>query len=800
MRRAVWSVVRAAVARRRLQTLVIGAVALLSTGTVVLAVGLLVLSNAPFDHAFARQAGAHAAVTFDPSLSTVDQLAATAHLSGITAAAGPFDAVQAGVTAGERRLGQLTVVGRSQQDGAVDRLTLDSGRWLSGPGEVVLARQGVGPPGTRVGDTLTVAGVDLRIVGTALSITGTADAWVWPAQSDVLHGTGVTASRQMLYRFATAGSDARVTADVSTVTAALPHGAVLGSASYLVAKRQTDSGTAPIVPFVVAFAVLGLVMSVLIIANVVSGAVVAGYRNIGVLKTLGFGPRQVVAAYAGQVLTPGLVGCVAGAVLGNLLAIPVLAQTGRAYNVSTSGGVAGWVDALAVLTMPAVMALAAVVPAARAGLIPAAQAIAIGRAPRTGHGYRVRRALNTTGLPLPLRYGLGTPFARPARTAVTLVAVLLGSATVVFAVGLSASLHRVAAAETRTAEVQVQVDLDGPGMVVGGGPGSEEARPESGKGPAGPGADPSTVDPATALAAIRAQSGTARVVGVTDGPQVRVVGYTGDVALVSYDSDPSWVGISLISGRWFHGAGEVVAGSGLLRTSGHKVGDTLTLTGDAGRRRVTVVGEAFELDHDNGIALLSGAGTPTGLTDQSGAQWYEVGLKPGTDVDRYVAALSAALGSGADVSARGEHNDAQTIAILLGLVATLTVLLAAVAGLGVFNTVVLNTRERVHEIGVLKTLGMTPRQVSLSVVASMAGIGLVAGALAVPLGDVLQHRVVPIMADAAGTGIPASFVDVYRPLELVGLAAAGIVLAVLGALVPAGWAARARIATALRAE
>jgi putative ABC transport system permease protein len=133
-------------------------------------------------------------------------------------------------------------------------------------------------------------------------------------------------------------------------------------------------------------------------------------------------------------------------------------------------------------------------------------------------------------------------------------------------------------------------------------------------------------------------------------------------------------------------------------------------------------------------------------------------------------------------------------------VATLTVLLAAVAGLGVFNTVVLNTRERVHEIGVLKTLGMTPRQVSASVVASMAGIGLVAGALAVPLGEVLQHRVVPIMADAAGTGIPASFVDVYRPLELVGLGVAGIVLAVLGALVPAGWAARARIATALRAE
>jgi putative ABC transport system permease protein len=43
-------------------------------------------------------------------------------------------------------------------------------------------------------------------------------------------------------------------------------------------------------------------------------------------------------------------------------------------------------------------------------------------------------------------------------------------------------------------------------------------------------------------------------------------------------------------------------------------------------------------------------------------------------------------------------------------------------------------------------------------------------------------------------------VDVYRPVELIGLAVAGIVLAVLGALVPAGWAARARPATAPRTE
>ena len=58
-------------------------------------------------------------------------------------------------------------------------------------------------------------------------------------------------------------------------------------------------------PFLVAFGVIGLVMSVLIVANVVSGAVVSGYRRIGILKSIGFTPGQVVAAYAGQVVGAG---------------------------------------------------------------------------------------------------------------------------------------------------------------------------------------------------------------------------------------------------------------------------------------------------------------------------------------------------------------------------------------------------------------------------------------------------------------------------------------------------------------
>ena len=138
--------------------------------------------------------------------------------------------------------------------------------------------------------------------------------------------------------------------------------------------------------------------------------------------------------------------------------------------------------------------------------------------------------------------------------------------------------------------------------------------------------------------------------------------------------------------------------------------------------------------------------------------------------------------------------------ILYALIGTLTLVLTVVAALGVFNTVVLNVRERVHEIGVLKTVGMTPRQVRVMVVASMVGLGVVAGVIAVPLGVYVHGWIMPAVGNAANTSLPTSITNVYDGWTLALLGGAGIAISVLGALVPAGWTARSRIATALRAE
>jgi putative ABC transport system permease protein len=393
--RAGWAAVR----RRRLQSLVIAVVVLLSSATAVVALGLLVASSAPFDRAFTRQQGAHATASFDATKVRGADLAATTGRPGVTATAGPFAAVRAQLVSGSLPLPTGLVVGRADAGGTVDRLNLTDGRWLTGPGQIVLSRDlvdEVGAPlplGSRV--TVEVAGnPSLQLVGIADSVTGTAEAWVWPAQTNVLHANGAAASQQLLYRFAAAGSDQAIRASLQQATAGLPEGALTGASSYLTAKLQAEDSIAPMVPFVVAFAVLGLLLSVLIVVNVVAGAVVAGFRTIGVHKALGFTPGQVVGTYAAQILAVCLPACVLGVGLGRLLAVPLLAETARAYGVSVPAMIPAWADLLVLAGVPAIVGLAAVGPAARAGRLSAVGAITVGRAPAAA-------AASACGAPLP---------------------------------------------------------------------------------------------------------------------------------------------------------------------------------------------------------------------------------------------------------------------------------------------------------------------------------------------------------------------------------------------------------------
>ena len=783
---AVIGAVRGGVSHRRMQTVVIGLVVLVSTAATVLALALVAVSNAPFDHAFAAQHGAEVTATIDTERIAKPQLAATARLHEVTAAAGPFAEVTvtpkaAGATA------PITLVGRAAAGGAVDDVTLLSGRWATRAGEVVLD-SGQNQLGLSRGAQLTLAGLPgaprLTVVGIANSVTASADGWVTPAEIARLRAPGLPAATQMLYRFRSAGSAAAVRADVAALAAALPRGAIVGTESYLAVKQQEAGNIAAFVPFLIVFGLIGIFMSVLIVANVVSGAVVAGYRRIGVLKSIGFTPGQVAAAYAGQVAVPAVAGCAVGVVFGNLLAVPLLAKTATAYGVG-SLGVPTWVDLAVPAAICGFAAIAAVVPALRAGRLSAVQAIATGRAPRSGRGYRAHRLLGVLPLPRPVSIGLAAPFARPGRTALTIAAVVLGATAVTFAVGLTSSLRLVVSGLAHETGQPVQVYLPGGaiGPPVASGAGSQP--------------QPSSHSVQHIVeTALQRQPGTLRF--VAEGQDtVAVAGLAGQVPVTVFRGNAAWAGYDLVSGRWLSGPDQVDVPTGFLTATGKSVGGTVTMLLDGHQIRAVIVGEIFDNDQ-KGITMVTGWRTIAGADPSLAPDRYDIGLRPGTNATSYTQALSQKLGP--DYAVNFNQRSSRIVEAMIALISTLTALLALVAGLGVLNTVLLYTRDRVHDLGVFKAVGMAPRQVITMVLCSVAGIGLIGGLIAVPAGVALHHYILPAMASGVGLVLPASVLDVYRTPELIALVLAGMIIAIAGALAPATWAASAKTASALHTE
>jgi putative ABC transport system permease protein len=807
---AVFRAARGGLGGRKLQAAIIGLVVLVATAASTLALGMLADAHSPFDHAFASQNGADVAVTVDTSVVSAAQITAATRVKGVTAVAGPFPSqnVDAQVSLpgiSGTVTNPMNFVGRSSPGGPVDDLTLQQGHWPASDNQVVISPDAPGAPGS----TITVGKQVMTVVGVANSVTNTADAWVLPAEMNAIAGSAGTGQAQLLYRFSSNATSADITSDINEVKAALPRGAVLGGqVSYLDIRQSEQSGVAPWVPFIIAFGVIALVISVLIVVNVVGGAVVAGTTRIGVLKSIGFTPLQVVACYVLLVAAPAVAGAVIGVVCGNLLAAPLYRQNAQVYQVGVLG-VPFWVDLAVPLVVLALTIAAAAGPASRAGAMSPVQAIATGRAPKPKHGFFAQRLLaRLTGVPRPVTLGLASPAARPGRTFVTVVAVLFGAAAVTFGVGLATSLNHVYNDISDGARLPVQVMTLPPGAPAN--PGPKSAGPGKGaktqRGPVSIGPGPQSLTAAHQHAittAIAATPGTLHYLSEADD-NLALPGLgdaNGGAQVTAYgDGDPSWSGLALISGGWYSqsaGVREIDVNTLFLNDTNTAVGDTYTLVNGARKVTVKIVGEVF--DPGNDVDIYSSPATLTAIDPTvTGPGFYAVSVKPGVNADAYASALQSTLGNSYGINT--DRGGAKVLLAVVTLVTMLTLLIIAVAGLGVLNTVALQIRERAHDIGIFKALGMTPRQTLNMVICSVGITGLVAGIIAVPAGILLHHNVLPAMAHAANSGLPASLLAVYSAPELVILALAGLVIAIAGALAPASWAANSRTATALRTE
>jgi putative ABC transport system permease protein len=229
-------------------------------------------------------------------------------------------------------------------------------------------------------------------------------------------------------------------------------------------------------------------------------------------------------------------------------------------------------------------------------------------------------------------------------------------------------------------------------------------------------------------------------------------------------------------------------------------GTTVRLRTDRGERDFRVAGVFYDYGSSAGVVVMSRR-TYDRAWDDRRISGLALEAAPGVDVDALVAAVRERGGDGRRLVVRSNRALRETSLeifdrtfAITGVLRTLSV---AVAFVGMLAALMALQLERTREIGVLRTLGLTPRQVWGLVTAQTGIIGLLSGLLAVPSG-LLLAAVLVFVINRRSFGWTMEL-DPSPGILLQGVALA-VLAALLAGLYPAWRMARGEPAEALRDE
>jgi putative ABC transport system permease protein len=221
---------------------------------------------------------------------------------------------------------------------------------------------------------------------------------------------------------------------------------------------------------------------------------------------------------------------------------------------------------------------------------------------------------------------------------------------------------------------------------------------------------------------------------------------------------------------------EAVAGQGFLDLMHVRVGSWINPTIDGVPVILHIVGRTIEPDNDGDVVDFGLDALPA--ASAAAPMFYSLVLKPGVDPAAARASLLRASGNRLDIQL--EVNPAARLGVVRVVIAVAVVILALIAMANLLTATDVGLRDHVHEAGILKAMGLTPRQVMATLVVSttiVTAIGVVAGVAA---GLAAAPRLINAQGRASGIGwgIAAGL----SPATVASLLAAALAVAVAAAL------------------
>jgi putative ABC transport system permease protein len=712
-------------------------------------------------------------------------------------------------------------------------VTITSGTAPAGPGQVVLDDKTAAAAGYSLADT-----VHLITSGTHPSVTATLVGTVRFGQSGNLVGATLvlmdTSTAQRLYL---GGADAfnavAITGDGSVtnqqlrdeVSAALPTGVEAVDDQQIAAENQTAiaqslsfSST-----FLLIFAAVSLVVGTFLILNTFSIIVAQRTKELALFRALGASRRQVTRSVLIEALVVGLIGSTVGLLLGFALALGLKALFGAiGLDLSQAGLVLHWrTVAVAYAVGVLVTLLAAYLPARRAGTVPpiaAMQDNAVlpesslklrmlggGLLTTVGAALMIWALLSGGGIALlgggvlavflgvvmlgpvigrPIVTAIAAPFPRlfgtvgvlarqnarrnPRRTAATASALMIGLALV----GAMAVLgHSMNASVDQTLRTDLTADY-----VVAG----------------------ATSAPFSATIGPR----IAAVPGVADAVAFRVTvagvnGVQGTIASFDAPAFSKAVALTVTSGDLDTGDNGLLVTSTRATAQGWKVGDTLAIDLPAGRSMMPIVGILAPTRFLGADVVLPPAALRTGGITAADTLLF-VNRTPGADPAAVSAGINQVLADLPTVTLQDRTAFAAStrasIDQIIAIVYALLGLAVIIAVLGIVNTLALSMMERTREVGLLRAVGMSRRQLRSMIRLESVAISVLGAVLGIGLGLIFG---ISLQRALSGQGIQVLSIPIGQLLAFVVLAA---IVGVLAAVFPARRAARMDVLRAITTQ
>jgi putative ABC transport system permease protein len=297
------------------------------------------------------------------------------------------------------------------------------------------------------------------------------------------------------------------------------------------------------------------------------------------------------------------------------------------------------------------------------------------------------------------------------------------------------------------------------------------------------------------------------VAGVSTYREVTLSSQQGPTQLIALDLDPqSRAAFHFLKGdpagafAAFEAADAVLISEPYAWKRRLSVGDALVLETDTGPRRFEVAAVFRDYGSDAGVMMMSRRSYDRHFRDPLITS-VALFAAPGTDVDALVERVRGLAGAGQELAVRSNRalraSSLRVFDRTFEVTAVLRLLALLVAAFGVMGALMALALERTRELGVLRALGLTGRQLTGLLAAESGLLGAITGLLAAPVGAVLAALLVFVI-NRRSFGWTMDLALAPEALALAPLL--GLLAGLVGGLYPALRMARTSPAEALRDE